>query len=389
MPSLLILTVGTGTAGRHSNIAAGLRRTIELTAPRLFWLVPSTSEDSILVAELVRDGLSSFARASANDLYFTLPDPDDLEACRQVLRSVIQQARVQLRPEESLLLNPTSGTKQMTVAASLAALDEGLGDITFTVGARADGVVITGTERLTRFDPASFFRDRDLAQARAAVELGAFAAAERILAPHRSVLTRAYATVACLKHWLRQDYGPAAASAARFDDNLRQHLVQLDRLSQENRPELVIIADLLAWSEHHQRLGDSDTALTLAYKTLELASRWRLFELTHLLPPYPLDAVDHWDISPDLKRRFSQLGRGGTVFFGLSPSMLALKEMGDPFGHAFTTDPRYSVATQARNELTHAIAPAASSQSQRLLALTRNLIDDHFVLPTPFVRPSL
>jgi hypothetical protein len=35
MPALLILTVGTGTAGKHSDVATGLAHTIDLTAPRL------------------------------------------------------------------------------------------------------------------------------------------------------------------------------------------------------------------------------------------------------------------------------------------------------------------------------------------------------------------
>ena len=53
--TLLILTVGTGTAGKHSDVAAGLARTIDLCAPRLFWLVPSASEKSRPVADLIRD----------------------------------------------------------------------------------------------------------------------------------------------------------------------------------------------------------------------------------------------------------------------------------------------------------------------------------------------
>jgi hypothetical protein len=43
----LILTVGTGTAGKHSNLAAGLRRTLELINPEKFWLIPSTDEVSL------------------------------------------------------------------------------------------------------------------------------------------------------------------------------------------------------------------------------------------------------------------------------------------------------------------------------------------------------
>ena len=43
MTSLLILTVGTGTAGKRSEVAQGLVNTIRQVPPRKFWLVPSTS----------------------------------------------------------------------------------------------------------------------------------------------------------------------------------------------------------------------------------------------------------------------------------------------------------------------------------------------------------
>ncbi len=46
MPSLLILTVGTGASGQHSNLAQGLVNTLRQLRPRLFWLVPSASEKS-------------------------------------------------------------------------------------------------------------------------------------------------------------------------------------------------------------------------------------------------------------------------------------------------------------------------------------------------------
>jgi hypothetical protein len=39
MPSLLILTVGTGTKGEHSNLAQGLVNTLRQLRPRLFWFV--------------------------------------------------------------------------------------------------------------------------------------------------------------------------------------------------------------------------------------------------------------------------------------------------------------------------------------------------------------
>ena len=155
MTNLLILTVGTGTAGRHSDLASGLRRTLELLNPRKFWLVPSTAPDSLAIADLIAEGHASYGGR------FPLEHPDDLESSRQHIRSVIRRVRGQVKEGERLLVNPTSGTKQMTAAATLAALDEQIGDIVFTTGDRADGVVKTGTERITAFNPAGYFRERD------------------------------------------------------------------------------------------------------------------------------------------------------------------------------------------------------------------------------------
>jgi hypothetical protein len=128
MPALLILTVGTGTAGKHSNVASGLARTIDLCAPRLFWLVPSASEKSWPVADLIRESVEhthtgAFRPWSTDEPYRTIADPDDIHQCRTVLREVIAEARKQLKPGERLMVNPTSGTKQMSAGATLAGLD--------------------------------------------------------------------------------------------------------------------------------------------------------------------------------------------------------------------------------------------------------------------------
>lgn len=64
MTSLLIRTVGTGTAGKHSDVAQELANTIRQIRPRKFWLVPSDSEKSTPVAALIREtvaDLNSFA----------------------------------------------------------------------------------------------------------------------------------------------------------------------------------------------------------------------------------------------------------------------------------------------------------------------------------------
>ena len=152
--SILILTVGTGTQGAQSNLAQGLVNTLKQLKPRLFWLVPSASPDSTDLAELVRSEAPEgclFQSWADSQAFRKIEHHDDLFVCRTALREVIQCAKEQLGKGERLIVNPTSGTKQMSVAATLAALDEGIGEIVFTVGNRADGVVITGTERMAPF----------------------------------------------------------------------------------------------------------------------------------------------------------------------------------------------------------------------------------------------
>lgn len=386
---LLVLTVGTGTAGRSSNLASGLRTALAKTAPARFWLVPSTDEMSLLTADEVRKDHPSFSPWSADETYPALPRPDDLEDCRRRLCDILRTLSSQRRPNQRLLLNPTSGTKQMTAAAVLAALDCGLGEIVFISGERADGVVVTGTERLVSFDASAYFQERDLAQARAAFELGAYAVSERLLSVHRPALARSHAISACLVAWSRQDYAAAAAHAARFDDKLRSHLVALADHTAHQEPAPAVLSDLLFWADQALRRRDPDTCLVLSYKSLELGARYALYHQTGLLPPYALTSIDTWRISSELKSRFRKDGRNGPVFFGLTHAMQALHQMGDPIGQTFQSDPRYFWTAQARNELTHHIQPASVQDGQRLLDLARNLLEENFDLPPPPALPSL
>jgi CRISPR-associated protein (Cas_Cas02710) len=228
---LLILTVGTGTAGRHSDVAAGLARTIDLVAPRRFWLVPSQSEKSLPVADIIRESVQkpgAFSPWSETERYHAIADPDDIHQCRQVLREVIAVAMRQLQNGERLIVNPTSGTKQMSAGATLAALDEEIGELMFTVGERVDGVVKTGTEQPKSFLTEAFFLERDLRIAQSLFDHGAFYAAARILRRYgSSEALRARETALCLHEWQRMNYAKAASHASRFSEELRSHLKSL------------------------------------------------------------------------------------------------------------------------------------------------------------------
>jgi CRISPR-associated protein (TIGR02710 family) len=162
---ILILTVGTGTPGKYSNLAQGLINTLEIEKPSAFWLIPSASPDSIAVAELIVDGVahdirSGFQHASASQKFITISNHDSLDEARCRIAEVIQLARNNF-PDTPIFINPTSGTKQMSAGATLAALDEAVNGISFTTGKRYDGIVMTGTEVVTPFDAARWRAEKE------------------------------------------------------------------------------------------------------------------------------------------------------------------------------------------------------------------------------------
>ena len=73
---ILVLTVGTGTAGQHSNLAAGLINSIsELkSTPSFVLLVPSNSAESIDLAELVSEECVFDSQVAEENLRIDRPD---------------------------------------------------------------------------------------------------------------------------------------------------------------------------------------------------------------------------------------------------------------------------------------------------------------------------
>ena len=203
--------------GKHPALAQGLINTLSKVQPRLFWLVPSAHPDSTEIAELVRELAPNgfcFQPWNTSTRYCSIAEPDDLFVCRSTLRQVIACARKFLERGERLLVNPTSGTKQMSVAATLAALDEEIGEIIFTVGERHDGVVRTGTERLVTFSTEQFFRERTLREAERLFQAGAYHGAALLLKQYGQAASDAHDLAACLREWQRLNYEEARQIAA-------------------------------------------------------------------------------------------------------------------------------------------------------------------------------
>jgi hypothetical protein len=383
--NLLILTVGTGTAGKYSNLAEGLRRTVELLHPRRFWLVPCVSEDSQTMADLVSENFENFAPLSPGSRYCAIADPDNLEVCRETLRAAIAAARKELRPSERLFINPTSGTKQMTAAATLAALDENIGDIVFTVGERADAVVKTGTERIMPFDASAYFRERDFKTASELFAFGGFYAAARILEPHKTAMLHAQATALMCHHWQRFDYKKAAGQASRFDEQLRRALAARATAVKEGKPDSGVLADILSWAKFAFDRQDYDESVRLSYKAIEYAAKCRLSGKFNLFPDasgfYEPEQV--YALHRDFEAQFRDFARP-KLALGLQNLMLILEKLGDELGTSWRGNRENIARERTRNENTHSISPIGEAEAQAILARVSSAVNAIFTLsPLP------
>ncbi|MBM3881225.1 MAG: hypothetical protein FJ387_16130 [Verrucomicrobia bacterium] len=381
MTSLLILTVGTGTAGQHSNLAQGLVNTLAQLRPRRFWLVPSAHSNSTALAELVREGAPrecAFQPWSATQPFRAIERPDDLFDCRAVLREVIRAARAQLAQGERLIVNPTSGTKQMSVAATLAALDEGIGELVFTVGERADGVVKTGTERMAAFSTRQFILERDLRTAGTLFTAGAFFAVARILKAYSEPeALEAREKALCLHEWQRLNHAKAASHAAKFSENLRSHL---KNLSDADQFSVSLLGDLLAGADELFRRGDCEEALARYYRGAEQAAKVRLADAHAIRPPYRLEAL--LNILPAgccLADELRSRARGGEVQLGNDLAWRVLQVAQDPMADGYFADHRLQDGLKRRNESMygHGQDSVVASDVQAVADRLRNLLRTH------------
>lgn len=396
MATFLVLTVGTGTAGPHSNLVLGLKNTLGIVRPDSYWLVPSASPDSIAVAQLVRESQSApFIPWDSTTPFRTIEHHDSIAHCRDAVASVLRHVRSLLQPGDRLVVNPTSGTKQMSAGATLAALDLEADEIQFTIGERADGVVRTGTERVESFDPTGIFLTRDFKIAAELSASGSHLAAHRLLAQHSAQEAKDAADVAlCLHEWERQNYEAARQIAARSSDralaSARTPLQTLAEAAKTRKPHAAIVSDLLVTAGLQQRRGDQETALFLACKALESGLRLRLLQNTELHEPYSLQDLRSLPLPPQMIERLAMNSNdGATTILGLKLVVDILNNLGDPMAETYLADWRFSSFVGLRNEYTHALQPIAPAKAQAFLAIVQNLFSTHLHLPIPAARPTL
>jgi len=274
----------------------------------------------------------------------------------------------------------------MSAGATLAALDEGVGDIVFTVGERRDGVVKTGTEKLAPFSTVQFLFERDLRIAEDLFLNGAFKAAASVLKPYTSseattkqAAERAFYTALCLHEWHRLNYGSAANHAARFSEDLRCHL---KRLSGSDECSPIVLGDMLSGADELLRWGDVEEALARYYRSSELAAKVRLGSEHGLKPTaeggYPAADVDGLPgLSSGLRAELPR--RSGVLHLGSDLIWRILEDCSDPMADAYFADEVLRSGLRQRNQSVygHGSEPCNPARVREVGERLRSLIKAH------------
>ncbi len=215
---------------------------------------------------------------------------DDLDAAFGVMRSAISELRARF-PGSTLLADYTGGTKTMTAALVLAALEADDVELRFVTGSRGDLVrVADGTQTVATASVEAVRHARAIQPYLAAWERFAYSEAEaglrRLPAPRSSALRTAYVQA--------RDFSAALAAWDRFDHAAAEYLLKLyaPALGSTLAPYLksvVVLAGtdspartgLLIWDLWQNALrradnGRYDDAVARAYRMIEWTAQWLL-----------------------------------------------------------------------------------------------------------------
>lgn len=271
-----VCTVGTGTAGKTSNVSEGIAAAIKFRNPEYCYLLPSTSQDSIAVAQIVQEGVAGSGVKIAADNIIPLTSHDDILRCRQEIRTIIRDLKKSL-PQCEIILNPTSGTKQMTSAAMLAAIDEGIEQIEYISGPRQDGVIITGQEQISSVSARGILAEYAGRNALLLLNGGAYQGAAELLKSYKEQLPQTAAATATLAARNRFNYRGAIQACNTMSGTIWQEQRQLlNQMAIAAWPSPVHLADMLNFASRQLEFDEREEALAMLYRICEAACKVRI-----------------------------------------------------------------------------------------------------------------
>ncbi|HXF69997.1 MAG TPA: TIGR02710 family CRISPR-associated CARF protein [Thermoflexus sp.] len=320
-----------------------------------------------------------------------LEDPDDLPALFEVCMAKLRDLR-QKYPDAQCIADYTGGSKSMSLALALAALECGW-ELSLVRGQRPDLVkVADGTELAGLVNIAQVRAHQQMEEARRLFNAYAYTSAQAILesivrsAPLPRKLEQRIQTwvVLCrgFDAWDRFDH----QRAFQILQTVQSHVVPqwrfLKRLVGQDRPSgYEPVLDLIRNAERRAAQGRYDDAVARLYRALELLAQIRL-RIVH--------QIDTGDVKPELlpleirpryenrQKMQAALGRDRTLKLGLWEAYELLVDLDDPVGQVIKEQEgplRDVLSRRNQSILAHGTSPIREEEYRRIHEIVVGLIE--------------
>ena len=331
---------------------------------------------------------SIVARAGlASDAYQIVQiEPDDLNEAYADVRVLLADMRTRF-PDAAIVADYTGGTKTMSAALTLAAIERGDCELALMAGQRSDLVrVADGTQMSVAVDARSWRVQRSLTLADDLFNRYDYAAAERSLAgivrdvgltpPLRSSVQRRVQLCRGFDAWDRFDHSVAFTLLQPFADSLGAYWSALLALTGRGKVSgYEPVFDLLRNAERRAECSHYDDAVARLYRATELLAQTRL-TLQYGVNTSDLDTAK---LPEPLREPYAaRRDPDGKLRLGLQAAYGLLGDLGDPLGTAFiSVSGPLNNALVRRNSsiLAHGSAPVGQTEYRDLHTQLRALID--------------
>jgi len=319
----------------------------------------------------------------------TITDPDSLQTCYAATRSALIDAR-QRFPDYRYVADYTGGTKTMSVALAMAALELDW-ELSLVKGARTDLIkVVDGTEVAGLINSWEVRAQQRMEEARRLYDDHHYAAAETLTSSILQTGPLSTELQATLRKWVvlargfdawdRFDHDRAFQVLAPYQALIVPNFIFLKQLTDNDRRATgyEAVYDLVRNSERRAHQKRYDDALARLYRACEMFAQIRLKQRTPSLDSGNLSI----DALPEhLRSVYDQLRdpSNNKVTLGLRQDYELLAALDDPAGVAYRAREKHllnGLNTRNNSILAHGISPIAIDAYRKFAEILQALFDD-------------
>jgi len=322
----------------------------------------------------------------------TLQEPDALDDCYAMMRQTLNRLSGEY-PGAQLIADYTGGTKTMSAALTLAAVQAGW-HLSLVRGQRTDLIqVADGTEIAGLVNAWDVRAQQQMQEAERLFNDYAYASANEVL----SGLQRSYPLSSALQHTSREwiAYCRGFDAWDRFDHARAAHILAtvpgegidwrfLKALTGGTRGTgYERVLDLLLNADRRAARGRYDDAAARLYRALELLAQTRLRQRE---PPLDSSDLDLDALPEDIRPRHQRMreiadmqGAEPKVRLGLMEDYLLLQALDDPLGQAFSASKGAlldAIGKRNNSILAHGLIPMTQSDYEAMGLVINGLLQE-------------